>query len=495
MANLLPSVQDILLLTPEIIILLSGLLILLITPFVEPKYQRITPSLAIAGSLLAFIASQSLGAGHRVILNGMISVSLYSAFFQNIFLIVNFLVVLLSLTYLEEEFANMGEYYAMLMFATLGMMLMAASSDLLSIFLALELMSVSLYILAGYFRRHSESNEAAIKYYLTGVLASAFMLYGISLIYGITGTTNLRAVGDFIGVSGSLARDPALGMAMLMLVMGFGFKIAAVPFHMWLPDVYEGSPTCVTAFMSVGPKAAGFAAVLRVFYVGLGSLRLEWTVIFAILSVLTMTTGNLLALTQKSVKRMLAYSSIAHAGYAILGLTVAGTALEGAGMSSLLFYMFSYLFMNVGAFAVLILLRKKALTSESLDDFNGLAQRAPFLAFLMAILLLSLTGLPPTVGFVGKFYVFGAVIQVALTGNGFYGLLAVIAVVNAAISAFYYLRLLMNIYLKDGAETLTWRYSHSLMFVIVFSALATLYFGIFPGSILSLAQQSVKILL
>ncbi|MCH7760666.1 NADH-quinone oxidoreductase subunit N, partial [candidate division TA06 bacterium] len=321
--------------------------------------------------------------------------------------------------------------------------------------------------------------------------SAGILLYGISLFYGITGTTNLLAIRDYL--SGSEVISPyVLFFALTLLIAGFGFKIAAVPFHMWTPDAYEGAPTPITGFMSVGPKAAGFAALIRVFMIGLYPLKSDWLFFIAVMAVLTMTLGNIVAIAQGNIKRMFAYSSIAHAGYVLIGLAVATNPVntEGLpdGLTSVLFYLFSYALMNIGVFAIVALVQKHH-GGISIEGFNGLAQKRPGLAAAMLIFLLSLAGIPPTLGFVGKFYIFGAAIE-----NGF-AWLAILGVLNSVIAAFYYFRVILNMYMKEPVGEFTYTPSRPLAFAVGASALATLFFGLYPKPIIEFARQSILRLL
>ena len=349
----------------------------------------------------------------------------YSLFFKLIFLITAGLTILMSIRFLKLEGFEHGEYYVLLLFATVGMMLMASAADLIIIFLGLETFSLAIYVLAGFFRTQVKSNESSLKYFLLGAFSTGFLLYGIALIYGATGTTNLKGIYEFVRKI-DLLTDPLLLIGMGLLIVGFGFKVASVPFHMWTPDVYEGAPTSVTAFMSVGAKAAGFAAFLRVFLYSLSSLQTDWVWILWVLAVLTMTLGNIVAIAQKNIKRMLAYSSIAHAGY----ILVAMVAASELGTASVLYYLLAYAFMNLGAFGVVILYGRKGEENILIGDYSGMASKYPLLAAAMAIFMFSLAGIPPTAGFVGKFYIFSAAVKAGYIG------LAIIGVLNSALSVY-----------------------------------------------------------
>ncbi len=359
------------------------------------------------------------------------------------------------------------------------MMLMASAGDLITLYLGLELMALSVYILAGFMRRDNRSNESAIKYLLLGAFSSGIMLYGMSLLYGLSGTTNLAGILGFLREA-DLA-NPVLFLAMIMLVVSFGFKVAAVPFHMWVPDVYEGAPTSVTAFMSAGPKVAGFAVLLRVFTYTLEPLHAHSTAIISGLAVLTMAVGNIMALSQTNIKRMLAYSSIAHAGYALVGLAAGGP--EGA--ASVMLYVCIYALMNMGAFGVVIMLRKAGERGEEIADFAGLGKTNKTAAFLMLIFMFSLTGIPPMAGFVGKFYVFKSAVQAGLVW------LAVVGVLFSAISAYFYLRVIMIMYMNEPKGSFELTTSPSLALALAISVTAVIVIGVYPTNLLNFARASI----
>jgi len=392
------------------------------------------------------------------------------------------LTVLISFAYLEREQLLIPEYYVLLIFATLGMMVMAAGADLIVIFLGLELMSVAVYVLAGLDRRRARSAEAALKYFLLGAFASGFLLYGIALAYGATGTTNLGLIGGQLSIMGKPSVMLLAGLA--LLIVGFAFKIAAVPFHMWAPDVYEGAPTPITAFLSVGSTAASFAMLIRIFLEGLPAMSADWRLLFEVLSIVTMTVGNFAAVTQTNVKRMLAYSSIAHAGYVLMGI-VAGTP---RGITATLVYVMVYAFMQLGAFAVIVMLRRRDVVGDELKDFSGLHFRNPFAAFAMLIFMLSLGGIPPTAGFMGKFWLFGAAIDAH-----YYGL-ALIGVLNSAVSLYYYVRIVVFMYVKNETIGSTPTTSPTLAVVLGLAVAATLVLGMYPQLLFQVADASARTL-
>jgi NADH-quinone oxidoreductase subunit N len=366
-----------------------------------------------------------------------------------------------------------------MLFATSGMMLMASAADLITLYLGLELMALSIYILAGFMRHDNRSNEAAIKYLLLGAFSSGIMLYGMSLLYGLAGTTNLTGILAFL--RGADLNNPVIFLAMIMLVVSFGFKVAAVPFHMWVPDVYEGAPTPITAFMSAGPKVAGFAVLLRLFLYSLEPLHAHSTAILAGLALLTMAVGNIMALSQTNIKRMLAYSSIAHAGYALVGLAAGGP--EGA--ASVMLYVCIYALMNMGAFGVVIMLRKAGERGEEITDFAGLGKTNKTAAFLMLIFMFSLTGIPPTAGFIGKFYIFKSAVQAGLVW------LAVAGVLFSSISAYFYLRVIMVMYMNEPKGKIELTTSPALALALAISVTAVIYIGILPAGLLDYARASI----
>jgi NADH-quinone oxidoreductase subunit N len=357
---------------------------------------------------------------------------------------------------------------------------MASGADLLTIFLGLEIMSISLYVLAGYKRDNMRSNEASLKYFLLGAFATGFLLYGIAMLYGATGTTNIKGIAEFLSNNPALS-NPMIVAGSSLLIVGLGFKVACVPFHKWAPDVYEGAPTPVTAFMSAGPKAAALAAFMRIFLVSLPEIEPKWSIILWVLAVLTMTVGNLVAIAQTNIKRMLAYSSIAHAGYALIAIIVGGSS----GTSSLLFYMLAYSFMNLGAFAVIIVLGKKGEENSNIEDLSGLGYKHPLLAVTMCIFMFSLAGIPPLVGFMGKFYIFSAAIK-----SGFL-VLTIIGVVNSVISVYYYLRVTVVMYMKKPIrEFAPLSLSPFILLALLITIFGTIFLGIFPSKIIAFAQNS-----
>ena len=465
---------------PELV-LTAGSLIVLVADVLLPRGNKALAWIAVAvlgatlASLTPFVDVD------REIANGLIAVDRFALFFKILFLVSAILTVLMSVRYLEIEGASPGEYYFLILCATLGMMIMAGSIDLITSFIGLETMAVSFYILTGFIKPSQRSNEAAVKYFLLGAFSLGILLYGMSLLYGLSGSTQLHVMAS---VFAGQARDPLLVLAVILVVAGMGFKIAAVPFHMWAPDVYEGAPTPITAFLSVGSKAASFAMLLRIFVEGLPSMTADWQLLFQALAIVTMTVGNLAALTQSNMKRMLAYSSIAHAGYLLIGV-VAGTPL---GVSAMLIYLFIYSFMQLGAFAVIVMMRRADVVGDELKDFSGLHVRHPMAAFAMLIFMLSLGGIPPTAGFMGKFWLFRSAIE-----SGYVGL-AVIGVLNSAISLYYYLRLVVFMYLKKETTGSEPTASPALALTLAVAIAATLVLGVYPRLLFEVAEKSAQTL-
>ena len=474
-------------LMPELVIVCTFFLVMIFDMFGAVQKSWLA-WLTILGSVIALVVSfQLLQKGTDVAqFNEMLRIDKYSLYFNIIFLVSTILVVLISVNYLGSSDKRQGEYYLMILLATLGMMLMAAGNELIIIFLGLELMSLSLYVLAGYFRQDQASSEAGMKYLLLGAFASGFFLYGIALIYGgAEGTTSVPEIADVL-----TAGEPSalLIAGLFLLVVGFGFKVALVPFHQWAPDVYEGAPTAIAAFISAGPKAAGFAAFLRIFIPILQNLQEtntalgdQWILGLTVLAVLTMTIGNVVAIAQRNIKRMLAYSSIAHAGYVLVALVAANQD----GIASAMLYLLVYCIMNIGAFGAVILARTEDGESLTISDYAGLGFRKPLLAIFMTVMLLSLAGFPPTAGFVGKLYVFRSAVDAGQIW------LVIIAAINTAISAFYYLRVVITMYMREPDEELDFlRYPGVLVFALLLATIGVMLIGILPSYILDPTQMS-----
>ena len=464
---------------PEIALTVAALLILMVDIWLKKKV--IIGYLALAGIAATLVLVLQSLAVEGYSFSQMIVNDNFGFFFQVLFLVAAFITVLLSMHYFRDNTQILGEYYSLLLFAVLGMIFMVKATDLVMVFIGIETLSLSVYILSGCLREDRRSGEAALKYILLGAFSTAFLLFGIALIFGVTGTTNLNAVAAAIAGKNILL-DPMLLLAMVMLLVGIGFKISLVPFHMWTPDFYEGAPTPVTAFMSVGVKAAALAVFLRVFLLALPLLNPTWRHLLVGISVLTMTVGNIIAISQDNIKRMLAYSSIAHAGYLLIGMIAGGET----GISSMLYYLVVYTFMNLGAFAVVIAFGNKGEDNLAISDYAGLGSRFPALAFVMTLFMLSLAGIPPLSGFMGKFYIFSAAVK-----EGYIGL-AVIGVINSLISVYYYLRVTVMMYMKKPErEIIVAPVQPGLLLTLVITAFLTLQIGLFPSFYLELARASL----
>ncbi|MEA3466987.1 MAG: NADH-quinone oxidoreductase subunit N [Thermodesulfobacteriota bacterium] len=462
---------------PEILLVCVGL-ILIIVDLLYPRNRELLSQLTLLAcvGLIALLFNQKPASTF----GNMFIVDPYSIFFKVICLIGLLMTTLLSGQYLSIEKIRHGEYYSLMIFSVVGMMIMASAADLIVIYLGLELMALSVYCLVGLLKDDFRSNEAAVKYFLMGGFSSAILLFGISLLYGMTGTTDLAGIARYCSEAGIL-NNPALLTGFALVISGFCFKVGAAPFHFWTPDIYHGAPTSMTAFMSVAPKAAGFAVFGRFLMTGFPELHEQWGTIIAVIALLSMGVGNIVALSQTNIKRMLAYSSIAHAGYALLGL-LAGTS---EGYSATMTYLFIYGFMNMGAFAIVILLCSADNRRESLEDYKGLAKSNPMAAFLMLIFMFSLTGIPPTAGFIGKFYLLKAALAAGYTYT------VIIAVIFSAISAYFYLRLVRYMYMDDPQEEFVAQYSPGLTAALALSTIGVIGMGILPGSFLNLAARSL----
>jgi NADH-quinone oxidoreductase subunit N len=475
--------QDATVLAPFIAAILVALAILTVD-FIFPG--RKVPALIVTFGGLALIAALVLITGQSTFdaFGGAYDVDPLTTFLDLLFVSIVALTMAFAPDYLEERGLPVPEFAAMLVFAMSGAMLLAASGDLLVLFLGLELMVLPGYVLAGYHKTDGYSTEGAIKYFLLGSFSSAIFLFGLAFVWGITGTTNIAEVAAYMGqvAAGAIPMSPGLGLALAFLTTGVAFKIAAVPFHYWTPDAYQGSPTPVTGYLSVGPKIGAFALIIRLFAEGLADLEIDWNIVFMVLAALTMTLGNLVALQQDNVKRMLAYSSIAHTGYMLVGFAAYGAG-NIAGMEALLFYGAAYAVMNLGAFAVVAALQRRTGVTSNLSTFAGLVRREPTMAWLLTLFLLSLTGIPPTVGFFGKFLVISAAVEVggALTA------LAILTVLNAAIAAFYYLRVVVYMFMRDPAGELPrLRHGRLLWAGLAVSTFLTIVLGVFPNLLIDI---------
>ncbi len=495
------------LILPELIICIVGVLVMLVDAFAKPTQRWITGGISLAGLAATAVSSVWLWLSWRgasQAFNGMIVLDELRLGFTFVFLVVSALTVLVSMVWVENERLPAGEFHSLLMFATAGMLFMASAGDLVMVFLGLEILSIATYVMCGFRRTDIRSNESSMKYFILGSFSSAFLLYGIALTYGATstaaglpGTTNIAEIARRLPD----AQYPMLLFAgAAMMLVGFGFKIATAPFHVWTPDVYEGAPTPVTAFMAAGPKAAGFASFLRVFLFAFpfvvatannsiaGQIHSAWLNAIVVLAVLTMTVGNVVAIAQNNVKRMLAYSSIAHAGYALVGFIAAGAAPDleqrNAAIAAVIFYLLTYAVMNLGAFAVVQLIARAADRRTEVEDYNGIGFQSPWLAFCLSLFLLSLLGMPLTAGFIGKVMVFRAALD-----QGYYALV-VIGVLNTAISAYYYLRLIIVMFFRE--RTTAWTappIPASIGLALVITVLGVFYLGLFPGRVINALQS------
>ena len=469
---------------PWLTLTIAAIVILLVDAFSPKGRKGIFPILALVALAVAAWQTYCLWGKVGVDFSRMVYLDNFAFYFYLIIILGTALTILLSPNYLEEFGKNLGEYYALVLFAAVGMLLMAASAHFIMIFLGLEIMSIAVYVLAGLFREDPRSNEAALKYLVLGAFASGFLLFGMVMLYGAGGgTLYLSELASKLSSYAELTRPLTL-LGLALIIVGFGFKVASVPFHMWTPDVYEGAPTNVTAFMAVGVKAAAFAAFARVMFMVFPDFTVQWNMVLWVLAVATMTLGNVVAIAQTNIKRMLAYSSIAHAGY----LMVALVAHNQLGAVSLLYYLLAYTIMNIGAFAVVILVGRKKDSYLNIYDYSGLGFQHPALAATMAIFMLALAGIPPTAGFVGKFYIFSAAVKAG------YIWLAIIGVMNSLVSVYYYLRITVLMYMRPAeAELGPIPFTYGLTFAVALTAVATLAIGIFPGFFYDMAVNSVKI--
>jgi NADH-quinone oxidoreductase subunit N len=483
---------DLVVILPELVIVGAACLVLILDPVTPAARKAWLAWIGLAGLAVAFGITASQMGPRVSAFSELIVVDRYACFWKLLLYVASAMTLLLSLTYLKAERINLAEYYGFLLLALSGMMIMVSAVELLTIYLGTELMSLSLYVLAGFKRAEGRSLEASAKYFVLGAFSSGILLYGISLLYGVAGSTRLSAVAA--AIEHRSMDDPALLLAMILLVVGFGFKIAVVPFHMWTPDVYEGAPTSVTAFLAVASKAASFGVFLRVFVEGLGGLKANWNLLFLAVCVITIVLGNVVAIVQTNIKRMLAYSSIAHAGYALIGVVVVGQAgitdeTRALGLASVLLYLAVYAFMTLGAFAIVAMLRKGGLEGDEIVDFTGLAKRHRLAALLMLVFMISLAGIPPTAGFIGKFYLFLAAVKGGLTW------LAVVAVIFAAVSAYYYLRVVMVMYMREpdaSAEAQPRLDTSPALTMVLASAVAgVVAFGLYPDPLVSIASLAV----
>ena len=496
------------LILPELIICVVGVVVMMVDAFAKPAQRWVTGGISLAGLAAAAVSSGWLWLswrGANEAFNGMIVLDGLRLGFTFVFLVVSALTILVSMVWVENERLPAGEFHSLLMFATAGMLFMASAGDLVIVFLGLEILSIATYVMCGFRRTDIRSNESSMKYFILGSFSSAFLLYGVEALTGRRPLghpgekrTKLRRGGAKRKNNNSYFAGAA------MMLVGFGFKIATAPFHVWTPDVYEGAPTPVTAFMAAGPKAAGFASFMRVFLFAFpfvvvtanagvaGRIHAAWLAALVVLAVLTMTVGNVVAIAQNNVKRMLAYSSIAHAGYALVGFIAAGAAAEteqrNAAIAAVIFYLLSYAVMNIGAFAVVQLIARAGDRRTEVEDYNGIGFQAPWLAFCLSLFLLSLLGMPLTAGFIGKVMVFRAAL------DQHYYLLVVIGVLNTAVSAYYYLRLIIVMFFRE--RTTAWTappVPASIALALIITLLGVFYLGLFPDRVINALQTKAPI--
>jgi NADH-quinone oxidoreductase subunit N len=468
------------LIVPQVQLALFGLGIMLLDFFIrDPRLKWLNGALAVAGLAFSGLALAKWWNTQARGFAGTIQWDGFFVYFSALFLLSALMVILLSMRYMDTEEEHRGEYYALILFAVVGMMFMASGVDLVVMFLGLETMALSFYVLAGFLRRDKRSNEGALKYLLLGAFSSGLLAYGFSILYGICGSTNIYDIQNEIALRPG--GDLLVLLAFVTVSAGLLFKVAAVPFHQWAPDVYEGAPTTITAFLSVASKAASFALLLRIFLMPLWPARANWELVLGVIAVATMTIGNLAAITQTNVKRLLAYSSIAHAGYILLGL-VAGNA---SGLKGVAFYLFAYTFMNTGAFAVVILLRRKGVIGDTIEDMNGLMHRSPAAAVLMLVFLLSLAGIPPTAGFVGKYFIFLGLVE---AGQYAFAIFAVLYIVPAV---YYYFRIVVAMWMTPATDPAPPAISQAQRFALAIAVVVTVFAGIFPEPFVRLAASSI----
>jgi NADH-quinone oxidoreductase subunit N len=505
------SLSDLRLIAPEIILTVCACVVLVMEVILPYKKSKWTAYFALVGIALAFVSLIALffGMGGFQSLRetgglyaldgfyGMIRIDGFAIVFKLIFLLAAALSIAISTRFLDIEGEQHGEYYALVLFATVGMMFLGCGYDLISLYISLELMALTFYVLVAFTKRQKRSNEAAMKYFLLGAFSSGILLYGMSLLYGVAGSTNLGDISsavsaalpstDATGALTSLPLRPLLILGMIAMAAGLFFKIAAVPFHMWAPDAYEGAPTSVTAFLSTGSKAASFALFARIFMEALQGMREDWAPLLGLVAAITILVGNWAAITQENSKRLLAYSSISNAGYLLLGLI----AMNEYGYIGLIIYLLVYTLMNLGAFGIIISLRRRGIIGDNVDDLAGLSQKAPGMAIMMTIFMLSLGGLPVTGGFIGKYFLFGGLLQRgADEGKSWYYWLAIWAIINTVVSFYYYARFIRAMYLSDRvADARPLSLSPALKTALVVSLVGIIFIGIYPQPFINIIQK------
>jgi NADH-quinone oxidoreductase subunit N len=489
---------DLKLIAPEFILTVCACVALVMDVLLPQRQKRWTGyfalgSLALAGASVVVLGAQVWPGSSVTGFYGTIKVDGFAVVFKLIFLLAAALTVAISLRYLDVEGEQRGEYYSLVLFATVGMMFLSSGYDLIVLYISLELMALTFYVLVGYTKRERRSNEAGMKYFLLGAFSSGILLYGMSLLFGVAGSTNLGEIAPAVARAASTATDlagpsmrPMVVLAMIALAAGLFFKIAAVPFHMWAPDAYEGAPTSVTAFLSTGSKAASFALYARIFIEALGGMRVDWAPLLGLVAAITIMVGNWAAVTQTNSKRLLAYSSISNAGYLLLGVIAANTY----GYTGLVVYLIVYTFMNVGAFGIIISLRRRGVIGDEVEDLSGLGQKSPVMALMMAIFMLSLGGLPVTGGFIGKWFLFGGIIERGKAeGKNWYYWLAAWAAVNTVVSFYYYVRFIRAMYIGDReADARPLSLSAPLQTALVVCAVAVIVIGVYPQPFINAAE-------
>ena len=496
------NLYDLQLIAPELIITAAACLTLVMEVILPYKLSKWTAYFSLAGIGLALVSlgAQFLNMGGTFRVNslptlapldgfyGMVHIDGFALLFRALFLIAAALTIAISVRYLDIEREQHGEYYALVLFATVGMMFLGSGYDLISLYIALELMALTFYVLVAFTKRQRRSNEAGMKYFLLGAFSSGILLYGMSLLYGIAGSTNLDDIGKSVASSPTELR-PMLLLGMIALAAGLFFKVAAVPFHMWAPDAYEGAPTSVTAFLSTGSKAASFVLYARIFFVALAPMQVDWAPLLGIVAALTIVVGNWAAITQENSKRLLAYSSISNAGYLLLAIIANNTY----GKIGLFIYLLVYTLMNMGAFGIIISLRRRGMIGDNVDDMTGLAQKAPGMAAMMAIFMLSLGGLPGTGGFIGKYFLlWGLLNRGELEHKSWYYWLAGWAVINIVVSFYYYIRFIRVMYLGDRvADDEPLSLSNALRAGLLVSLVLIIFIGVYPQPFIALAQKLI----
>jgi NADH-quinone oxidoreductase subunit N len=492
------DLADVKLIAPEFILTVCACVTLVMDVLLPQRQRRWTGYFALASVALAAASVVVLGmqvwpSSSVTGFYGTIKIDGFAVVFKLIFLLAAALTVAISLRYLDVEGEQRGEYYSLVLFATVGMMFLGSGYDLIVLYISLELMALTFYVLVGYTKRERRSNEAGMKYFLLGAFSSGILLYGMSLLFGIAGSTNLGDIAPAVARAVTVSADfagtslrPMVVLAMIALAAGLFFKIAAVPFHMWAPDAYEGAPTSVTAFLSTGSKAASFALYARIFIEALGGMRVDWAPLLGLVAAITIMVGNWAAVTQTNSKRLLAYSSVSNAGYLLLGIIAANTY----GYTGLVVYLIVYTFMNVGAFGVIIALRRRGVIGDEVEDLSGLGQKSPLMALMMAVFMLSLGGLPVTGGFIGKWFLFGGVIERGKTeGKNWYYWLAAWAAVNTVVSFYYYVRFIRAMYIGDReADARPLSLSAPLQTALVVCCVAVIVIGVYPQPFIRAAE-------